>query len=407
MSIDQRPPAVAGTDAPTSSSGPPPPGRPRRQRRRRHRKLKIAALVVLALPLAPTVSFVQAMTYPGNAPASVRAVEWVRDHGGGGLVDRVETWYYSRNAPAAVGPPSDRLPPSSGQPMLKALAKSNRLPSPPPRPAMLSPALSGEGVWTVPRTSSRGLPALYTTWFRPDPSHTTITVAAAVIPQHVDAIALGGGTREPVPGSIAVSKAQVPPAARPSLVAVFNAGFKMADSGGGWYAGGQEVVPLRPGLASLVIDRSGRATVGAWNQGVSMGPQVAAVRQNLHLIVTDGHPVAGLADNNQGLYGTGKNQFQYTWRSGIGTNARGDLVYVAGRGLNLSTLAIAMAKAGAVTGMELDMHSNMVAFNYFDTPNAVSDDAGRNLLTSMQAPPDRYLVPDQRDFFYLTTRTTP
>lgn len=406
MSVDQRPPAVAVSDGATANSESPltpPPPRPRR----RHRKLRITALVILALLIVPTVSFVQAMTYPGNAPASVRAVEWVRDHGGGGIVDRIETWYYSQNAPAAVGPPSDRLPPSSGQPIRRASATSNRPPSPPNRPVTLSPALSGEGVWTVPRTSSRGLPALYTTWFRPDPSHTTITVAAAVVPQHVDAIALGGGTREPVPDSIAVSRAQVPPAARPSLVAVFNAGFKMADSGGGWYAGGHEIVPLRPGLASLVIDRSGRASIGAWKHGVAMGPQVAAVRQNLHLIVTAGRPVAGLANNNQGLYGTGKNQFQYTWRSGIGTNAHGDLVYVAGRGLNLSTLAIAMAKAGVVTGMELDIHPNMVAFNYFATPKEVSAGTGRNLLTSMQAPPDRYLIPDQRDFFYLTTRPTP
>ncbi len=404
MSVDQRPPTAAfPADPPTIS----PPPQPQPQRRRRRRRLKIAALVVMALLVAPTVSFVQAMTYPGNAPASVRAVEWVRDHGGGALVDRIETWLYSRDAPAAVGPPSDRLPLSAGPPVRKPLARSNRLPSPPPRPATLTPALTGEGIWTVPRTSTGGRPALYTTWFRPDPSHTTITVAAAVIPQRVDAISLGGGTREPHPGSIAVSRAQVPAAARSSLVAVFNAGFKMGDSGGGWYAGGHEIVALRPHLASLVIDRSGRARIGAWNHGVSMGPQVAAVRQNLHLIVSGGQPVAGLADNNQGLYGTGKNQFQYTWRSGIGTNASGDLVYVAGRGLNLSTLALAMTKAGVVTGMELDIHPHMVAFNYFPTPQAVASVAGRNLLASMQAPPDRYLVPDQRDFFYLTTRATP
>lgn len=197
----------------------------------------------------------------------------------------------------------------------------------------------------------------------------------------------------------------MPNAARASLVAVFNAGFKMADSGGGWYAGGREVVPLRADLASLVIDRSGRASIGAWNHGVSMGPQVVAVRQNLHLIVTKASPVAGLAENNQGLYGTGKNQFQYTWRSGIGTNVAGDLIYVAGRGLNLSTLAAAMAKAGIVTGMELDIHPHMVTFNYFSTPGSVATAGGHNLLASMKAPSDRYLVPDQRDFFYLTTRT--
>lgn len=399
MSIDERPPVL--TAAPVVTKPSKPQGK---RRRRRRRRTKMAALVVLALLVVPTCSLAQAMTYPGNAPASVRAVEWVRDHGGGGIVDRVETWMYSRDAPPAVGPPADRLSASSGRPLVKA--PNSGAPSP-RRPTTLQPSLPGEGVWTVPRRAPGGGPVLYTTWFRPDPAHATVTVAAALIPQQVDAIALGRGTREPLVGNTAVAKAQVPYAARPSLVAVFNAGFKMADSGGGWYAGGRTFVPLRSDRASLVIDRLGRATIGAWNHGVSMGPQVAAVRQNLYLIVTGGHPVAGLADNNQGRYGTGKNQFQYTWRSGIGTNAKGDLVYVAGRGLNLSTLAAAMAKTGVVSGMELDIHPNMVAFNYFSTPGSVSPDGGHNLLTSMKAPSNRYLVPDQRDFFYLTTRTTP
>ncbi len=231
-----------------------------------------------------------------------------------------------------------------------------------------------------------------------------MTVAAALIPQRVDAIALGPGTREPVPGAVATNAAQVPLAARTRLVATFNAGFKMKDSGGGWYLDGREVVRLRPGLASLVIDTRGRATVGTWAHDVSMGPGVAAVRQNLHLVVASGKPDKGLASNNQGLWGTGKNQFQYTWRSGIGTTAQGDLVYVAGKGLTLKTLADAMAQARIITGMELDIHSNMVGFNLFATPGAASTNSSRHLLRSMPIPLDRYLVPDQRDFFYITAR---
>ncbi len=382
------------------------------RRRRRGRRLAVAALALLALLVAPTVSFVQAMTYPGSAPASVRAVEWVRDNGGGGIVDQIETWLYSRDAPPAGGAPTDRLPASPVVPAEVTAHHGPRAqsqaptptPAPPPHPVTLTPALPGEGVWTTPRLTTRGNPSLYTTWFRPDPAHTSVTVAAALVPQRFDAIALGAGTRQPTPGSTPVTQAQVPQSARAALVAVFNAGFKMADSGGGWYAAGRTVVPLTDGLASLVIDRDGRATIGAWNQGVSMSSTVVAVRQNLHLIVGAGQPVAGLADNNQGLYGTGRNQFQYTWRSGIGVTSSGDLVYVAGRGLNLVTLASSMARAGAVTAMELDIHANMVAFNYFPTPASVTRGAGRNLLTSMKAPPNRYLVPDQRDFFYLTAR---
>lgn len=383
----------------------PPRPAPPKGRRRWPRRRRLILLVMAALLMVPTVSFAQAMTYPGSAPASVRAVEWVRDHGGGGLVDRVETWLYSRNPPPTGGGPQDQLASKPGRlstqapPSAGATTTGN---GPSPVTTILT-AMPGEGRWHVASTTTTGAPALYTSWFRPDPGHTPVTVAAALIPQSVDAIALNPGTREPVPGAVPTDAAQVPIAARAKLVATFNAGFKMKDSGGGWYSRGRELVTLRPGLASLVIDTKGRATVGAWGQDVSMRPEVAAVRQNLHLIVTSGRPVPGLASNNQGLYGTGKNQFQYTWRSGIGINAQGDLVYVAGKGLTLSTLAHAMAQAHIVTGMELDIHSNMVGFNLFATPGDTANKTS-HLLRSMPVPLNRYLVPDQRDFFYITAR---
>jgi hypothetical protein len=224
------------------------------------------------------------------------------------------------------------------------------------------------------------------------------------MPQRVLALHLGGGTREPQPGYIATADASVPEAQRPHVAAVFNAGFKMKDTQGGWYRDGHAALSLVDGLASAVIYGNGRAVIGSWGHDVHMSPDVVAVRQNLHLIVQGGHPVPGLATNNRGLFGTGKNQFQYTWRSGLGTNRAGDLIYVAGNRLNLHTLASAMAQAGAVTAMELDMHPHMVAFNYFLAPKDVARGKGRNLLAGMHAPPERYLVPDQRDFFYVTVR---
>lgn len=363
-------------------------------RSRRGRLLRIA-LVLGAVLLLPGVSFAQAMTYPGNAPFSVRAVEWVRDHGGGPIVDQIETWLYTRNPPPTQGGPQDRL---------SGVAPATTAPgAPPPVRPVLAP-ITGEGQWSPGRATGKGRVALWTTWFRPDRAHPPLTVAAALAPGAVDRITLAPGTREPSPGAFATAAAQVPASKRPRLVAVFNAGFKMRDTGGGWYLNGREYLPLRDGYASLVIDRDGRARVGAWNIDVGMGPQVVAVRQNLHLVVTDGRPVDGLATNNRGLFGTGRNQFQFTWRSGIGTTANGDLVYVAGRGLTLDVLAHAMAQAGIVTGMELDIHSPMVGFNLFPTASGAISGSGQRLLTSMPLAPDRYLIPDQRDFFYLTER---
>ncbi len=136
-----------------------------------------------------------------------------------------------------------------------------------------------------------------------------------------------------------------------------------------------------------------------------LGPLVVAVRQNLDLIVDQGRPVPGLDDNSTGAWGSAKNQFQYTWRSGLGTDQSGNLMYVAGDKLTLAGLAQAMTSAGITRGMELDIHSKLVTFNTFRT--AAGDPArlvGTKLLPGMTQSATRYLKPDQRDFLAVTLR---
>ncbi len=111
----------------------------------------------------------------------------------------------------------------------------------------------------------------------------------------------------------------------------------------------------------------------------------------------------GLDLNAHGQWGSPKNQFQYTARSALGVAASGDLVYVAGRDLDLQVVARALVDAGAVRGMELDIHNGMQSFSWWDTagPGPLQP---TKLLPSLVPPADRYLLPDQRDFFYLTLR---
>ncbi len=374
------------------------------------RRLRVVLLVLALLLAAPAVSFTRAMTYPGNAPASVRAVEWVRDHGGGGLVDTIENWWYTRQAPPSTGRPTDHLAagsagPAGGADLVRPTSAAEHLPV----VRLLPGAGQGEGSWQPVRRDPAGRTVLWTTTVRPDPAHPTVLAAVALMPRAGTALHLGGGTREPVVGLFPASASHVPVSSLGSLVAVFNAGWKSRDSEGGWYANGTVAVPLRDGVASLVIDRTGRASVTAWSSsavppGQVVPPGVVAVRQNLHLVVDGGRPVPGMDTNAAGRWGSSHNQFQFTWRSGIGTDAQGDLLYVAGANLTLRTLADAMSRAGVVTGMELDIHTNMVAFNSFGSAAAARGHRGTPLLTSMKVPSDRYLVPDQRDFLYLTER---
>lgn len=357
------------------------------------------ALVVAAAFLVAAVSYVRALTYPGNASWSDRSVEWVRDHGGSPVVDAVENWYYSRQAPQATGAPDAYLA-SGGVHVARSGGHSPRAPVTAPRVRLLAGLAPrpGEGIWQPLGLGDR----LWQTWVRPDPRHLPVVAAAVLVPRGSAALHLMAGTREPVLDS--GSLARVPTSALSRLEATFNAGFKMKDARGGWQSGAAAAVPLVRGRASLVVTRDGGWRVGAWGVDVGPAPDVVAVRQNLDLVVEHGRPVAGLRSNAHGRWGTSHTQFQYTWRSGVGVDAGGDLIYVAGPATQLATFASAMAQLGVVEGMQLDIHTDMVSFNA-----VAAHDGSRltmhRLLSTMKSSSRRYLSGDQRDFFYLTATT--
>ncbi|SER93940.1 hypothetical protein [Actinokineospora terrae] len=120
-------------------------------------------------------------------------------------------------------------------------------------------------------------------------------------------------------------------------------------------------------------------------------------------MIDGGQAVPGLDQNAAERWGNARNQFQYAWRSGLGLDAHGNLIYVGGDQLTLRTLADAMLQAGITRGLELDIHTGMVVFTAY-RPDAPTT-APTRLLPTMSSPPDRYLVPDQRDFFAIAMRT--
>jgi hypothetical protein len=237
---------------------------------------------------------------------------------------------------------------------------------------------------------------------RPDPGHASVLAAVARFDQKRVAAHLIAGTREPV-ADPAPSHGMVPPELRARLVATFNSGFKMTGSHGGYYADHTVVRPLRPGAASMIIDDAGTISIRAWGADPRPGPGITAVRQNLALIVDHGAPMPGLDANSDDRWGNAKNQLQYTWRSAVGVDATGALFYVAGDYLTLTTLARALAATGAVRGMELDIHPNLVHLFTYKHPNP-GQPVPTKLVTEMPGPADRYLRPDMRDFIALTTK---
>ncbi|WP_133849350.1 phosphodiester glycosidase family protein [Labedaea rhizosphaerae] len=311
------------------------------------------------------------------------------------MVDFTQNLWYHGCSPTAwpeqkTGPTE---PPAAG----------NRLEALKPAPGL--PPHPGEGEWTPGARITSGTVALYTTAFRPDAAHPGTVVGVAWLDQQVLTTSLTPGIKEPTLlwGGPA-ENSQVPASLRPRLVAVFNSGYRMREANGGFYLDGRTARPLRDGAASVVVKRDGTVDIGQWGRDMTMGPDVLAVRQSLDLIVDHGRPLPDLATNPNNQWGAEGTQNQCTWRSGLGVDAQGNLRYVAGNGLTLTTLASAMQQAGIIRGLQLDIHNGMAAF-IAHHPGLPSQ-APTPLLPSMPGPTSRYLVPDQRDFFTVALRTT-
>jgi hypothetical protein len=186
---------------------------------------------------------------------------------------------------------------------------------------------------------------------------------------------------------------------RSGLLATFNSGFKLEDSGGGFVAFGHVYAPLRDGMATLLRLRDGTADVRTWTGGPIPGPEVTFARQNLPLIVDGGRLNPNLNDGSQ--WGATLGNAVRVWRSGVGVDAHGNLIYAAADAQTAQSLAEILQRAGAIRAMELDINSEWVTFNFYRTSGANNP---LKLLPDMTRDPTRYLTPDDRDFFAVYAR---
>jgi len=340
----------------------------------------------------------------------VRVVEWARDHQLGGLVSTIERVWYAHHQPPTGGTPKGGIPRA---PMLTATphhaparvgpaSKQHLVVGPANIQPFVASPLPGEGVWHPSGRLVNGQPALWITYLRPDALHTSLIAGVAHLDMSRLTATLHAGTDVPGGGPW-VHGASIAATDYPYVVAAFNSAFRLDNSRGGYYAEGRTVRPLVSDRASLVTYADGRVDVGLWGRDDQMGPGVTAVRQNLGLIVDGGALVPGLADSSSWLWGGTVGNQIYVWRSGVGVDAQGNLVYAAGPGLNVETLAEILRRAGCVRAMELDINTWWVSFTVY-TPGANGAVQSSNLLTSMVRPTDRYLSNGTRDFIEIDRR---
>jgi hypothetical protein len=246
-----------------------------------------------------------------------------------------------------------------------------------------------------------GQPAVYTTYVRPDAVHTSYYTGVMWLDTKLLRANYIVGTEQPGGGANPWGS-QIPPEQRDTAIAAFNSGFKMDSANGGAYLDGQEIVPLRGGSASLIINQDGSANIGVWGRDFNMSPTIKAVRQNLVLIVDNGQLNPALQENDTTEFGATLGNNVYVWRSGVGVTADGALVYAGGPAMSIIALARTLQAAGAVRAMEMDINTDWVsAFTYQpQDPNvAGSPIVGIKLLDNMSHGGDQYLQQNSRDFF--------
>jgi hypothetical protein len=365
------------------------------------------ALLAAALCLIPViVSYVTTVAGPSDSSLGIRTVEWMRDNGARGLVNTVENFYYSLNAPAKGGPALRSLPEQSGV-LATSVPRSRPHVAgppihhyrPPPIAAVIHPALPGEGVWHATFAGVGSRPPVLITSYRPDTAYPRIVAGVAWIDHTRTSVMLYPGRDEPSVPMPSRGPMEVPLGVRGRVVATFNSGFKLSDSGGGFAYDGHTYATMRDGMATLVRYRGGRIDIVDWGGGPTVGPDVLYARQDLPLIVDHGQLNPNLSGGPE--WGATLGNAVFVWRSAVGIDRHGNLIYAAAPDQTATSLAKILQHAGAVRAMELDINSYWPSFISYRFPGAKQPS---NLMADMVRSPLRYLTPDDRDFFAVYVR---
>jgi hypothetical protein len=363
-------------------------------KRRRRRRRVVLCIALLAL-LSPAIySYTTTMLQPSSLPLGVRSVEWLRQHHGNWLVDEAEHIYYSWKAPKKGGPQLKSLPASR----FRSRRQPAAAPWPPPIKTVFRHPLPGEGVWNQTGPLVHGGPPVLVTVFRTELDYPRIVAYVAWFDHTRTALGFYPGRYEP-PRAPVRGPMSVPHGQRWRLLATFNSGFTYIDGHNGSSVNGRTYEPLKNGLATLVGYQDGRLDIRTWTGGPNAGSNVAFARQSLPLIIRNGRLNPALNDSSQ--WGATLGNAVRVWRTGVGIDRRGNVIYAAANDQTVITLARILQRAGAVRAMQFDINPewpSLITYTHHGGLNPTK------VVPNVQQPATRYLVPDDRDFFAVYRR---
>jgi hypothetical protein len=265
----------------------------------------------------------------------------------------------------------------------------------------IKPPEKDEGVWNNrPLKIFPDKDVMAYTFVRPDPErpYAYVTIVQADMKEmHLSAVA---GTKEPAgkvgkPGPGVVPQGIIQSG---KLVAAFDGGFQYKDGQYGMIVGDTTYLPLKNNIGTLVGYKNGTIKIVNYT-GQYLGSDVEFVRQNCPMLIQNGQIYAA-DQKNKALWGRTPSYDITTWRSGVGLNKMGNLLYAVGNSLTPETLAKALASAGAVDAIQLDINPYWVRFNIFDSSGGGQYQTS-TLTKKIQDGSKQYLGGYTKDFFYL------
>ena len=262
--------------------------------------------------------------------------------------------------------------------------------------------IKNEGVWiNKPLNLFPGKEVMGYTFVRPDPERSYAYVTLVQMDMNEIKMAAVAGTKQPggpvgKPGPGVVPKDIINSS---RLVAAFDGGFQYRDGQYGMIAGNTTYLPLKNDLGTLVGFIDGSLKIINYN-GEKLGNEVEFVRQNCPILIENGE-LAVINPKNKKLWGRTLTSDIYTWRSGVGLNKEGNLIYAVGNNLTPTTLAYALKMAGAINAIQLDINPYWVRFNIFNYENITGKYKTTTLTNKLQDGSKQYLTGYTKDFFYL------
>ena len=248
--------------------------------------------------------------------------------------------------------------------------------------------------WSVRDTWARHGPVVAVLDFHPQGQAAGLVAYAGWLRTAATVLGLYLGYEGPGVTTLPRGPEQVPATGLPRLLATFNSGFYEKDLAAGFYTHHTLYFPMVKGLATVVRYTNGTVGITQWNGGAAPGPTVLMARQNLPLLVNNS--VATPLSVTNSAWGVTLHGVPAVWRSALGIDKNGNLIYAAAPDQTSASMASIMVQLHSVRAMQLDINPEWPIFVSYAGPGA----AGPTLdVPNPNQIPSRFLYTSTKDFF--------